>query len=73
MTLRDMMNQKPIKPPEELVQQAKLYPNGWVYQIDGKFSPNQAVPPEAIMGAWKVDSNGNIQGEFLPNPNYKQK
>ncbi len=44
-----------------------------VYQIDGKYSPNQAVPPEAIMGAWKVDSNGDLHGNFLPNPNYKPK
>ena len=29
----------------------------YLYQIDGKYSPNQAVPPEAIVGNWKVDSH----------------
>jgi hypothetical protein len=30
-------------------------------------------PPEAILGAWKVDAKGIIVGAFIPNPNYRQK
>jgi hypothetical protein len=60
-------------PPPNAIAEAKKKPNGWVYQIEGPYGPDDAVPPEAICGAWKVDENGNIVGEFIPNPNYKPK
>jgi hypothetical protein len=47
--------------------------NGWVYKIEGSFGPTEYVPPEAIVGAWKVDENGKVTGEFLPNPKYVPK
>ena len=50
--------------------EAKLYPNGRVYRIAGQFTDDQRVPPEAIVGAWKVDANGEIVGNFIRNPNY---
>lgn len=57
----------------EMAREAKQNPGGWVYVISGKYGPNDAVPPEAIVGAWKVDENGDIiPGSFQPNPNYKQ-
>ncbi|GAB2811788.1 hypothetical protein [Dyella kyungheensis] len=53
-------------------EEAKLNPNGWVYVITGSYGPNDGVPPEAIMGAWKVDGAGTIiDGSFLKNPKYK--
>jgi len=55
---------------EEVVSAARANPNGWVYKIEGAFGPNEAVPPEAIVGAWKVDEAGNLTGEFVPNPRY---
>jgi hypothetical protein len=55
------------------IAEARRTPNGWVYRIEGHFSPNEAVPPEAIVGAWKVDGNGNISGDFVPNPSYRPK
>ncbi|MCL1475332.1 hypothetical protein [Argonema antarcticum] len=67
------MTYKPVKPSEKIIQQAKFHPNKWIYEIDGNYPSNQAVPPEAIIGAWKVDFKGNIEGEFIPNPNYKPK
>jgi len=57
----------------DLIEAAKKIPNGYVYKIDGQFGPNEAVPPEAIMGAWKVNSAGNIVGDFIPNANYQTK
>jgi hypothetical protein len=68
-----MTDKKIIKPSQEIIRQAKLFPNGWVYKIQGKYLPNQAVPTEDIQGAWKVDCNGNIEGDLILNPNYKQK
>jgi len=57
----------------DLIEAAKKIPNGYVYKIDGQFGPNEAVPPEAIMGAWKVNSAGNIVGDFIPNAKYQTK
>jgi hypothetical protein len=48
---------------------AKSIPNGWVYRIEGRFAPNEAVTPEAIVGAWTMDENDNILGEFIPTLN----
>ena len=52
------------------VEEAKRHPNGWVYRIQGTYSSDDAVPPEVIIGAWKVDPEGKIVGDFVPNPNF---
>lgn len=53
-------------------EEARRNPNGWVYVITGSYGPNDGVPPEAIVGAWKVDGDGLIiEGSFRKNPNYK--
>ena len=57
-------------PTDEARREAKENPGGWVYQIDCDHGPDVAVPGEAIVGAWQVDENGEIIGDFLPNPNY---
>jgi len=62
-----------ITPDKAAIEEAKRLPNGWVYKIEGKFGPNDAVPPEAIVGAWKVDGQGDIVGDFIPNPKYRPK
>ena len=62
--------EKKRRPPPAAVEEAKSRRNGWVYEIDGSYGPNDAVPPDAIRGAWKVDGDGNIVGDFIPNPNY---
>lgn len=56
---------------EDVVKAARENPNGWVYKIEGSFAPTEYVPPEAVVGAWKVDEGGNLTGEFVPNHNYK--
>ena len=61
---------RPTPYPEEIAE-AKRTPNGWVYRIEGRFAPDEAVPPEAIVGAWKVNENGEIVGDFIHNPNHK--
>jgi len=58
------------RPLQEEVEEAKRSPNGWVYRIAGRFSVAEAVPPEAIVGAWRVDADGGIVGTFVKNPNY---
>lgn len=56
---------------DEVIRAARENANGWVYKIEGAYGPTEYVPPEAIVGAWKVDENGNLVGEFLPNPKYQ--
>jgi hypothetical protein len=55
----------------DVIAEAKKLPNGWVYAIDGVRDPNGDVPPERIQGAWQVDANGDVEGEFIFNPNYR--
>jgi hypothetical protein len=52
------------------IEEAKLHPGGWVYRIAGHFGPDDAVPREAIVGAWKVDERGDISGDFIRNDKY---
>jgi hypothetical protein len=54
----------------KLVAEAKTRPGGWVYEVVGNFRPEDAVPPDAIRGAWKVDVDGEIVGDFIPNPSF---
>jgi hypothetical protein len=58
------------KPLPGEIEEARGNPNGWVYRIAGSFAPNENVPPEAIVGAWKVDARGHITGGFVVNKNY---
>lgn len=60
-----------ITPHTEEKAIAKENPNGWVYRISGEYEQDERIPPEAIVGAWKVDCDGCIEGEFIPNPNFK--
>jgi hypothetical protein len=54
----------------ELLAEAKKNAGGWVYVIDKKYEGALKVPPEGVVGAWKVDDHGNIDGEFIPNPKH---
>jgi hypothetical protein len=57
-------------PPQEAIKEALNHPNGWVYEIDWVFTKDEQTPPQAIIGAWKVNEIGIIIGDFIPNPNY---
>jgi hypothetical protein len=54
-----------------VIAEAKRQPGGWVYAMDGIADPNGDVPAERIRGAWKVSASGEIEGGFIPNPNYR--
>lgn len=58
-------------PTPEAVAEAKKNPGGWVYAIRGNYSERDHVPASAVIGAWKVDDEGEITDEFLPNPNFE--
>lgn len=63
---------EPPAPPvtDALRAQAKANPGTWVYAIDPGFDPAGNVPPEGIVGAWQSDENGELGGDFMPNPRY---
>jgi hypothetical protein len=58
--------------PPELLAEAAAHPGGSVYEIDGSQvpDPNGYVPPEAIIGEFPVNENGQPTGVFLCNPKY---
>ncbi|MFF4541851.1 hypothetical protein [Streptomyces aureus] len=55
-----------------LLAAAAENPGGSVVEIDTMYidDPNGYVPPEAIRGAWLVDSSGKLTGEYEENPRY---
>jgi hypothetical protein len=59
-----------LKPTQGEINEAKKHPNGWVYRIDGDFSDEDDIPPEAIIGAWEVNSKGDLTGIWKGNKNF---
>jgi hypothetical protein len=57
-------------PPESVIERARTRPGTWIYEIVGEYSEDDAIPPEAIKGAWKVDEDGRLTGDYLPNENF---
>ncbi|WP_432079099.1 hypothetical protein [Streptomyces sp. YPW6] len=55
-----------------LLAAAAENPGGSVAEIDPAYidDPNGYVPPEAIRGAWLVDSSGKLTGEYQENPRH---
>lgn len=59
--------------PAELFAGTDRHPKGWLFVIDGEFRPGDALPSEAIRGAWVVDANGRPIGRFQHNPRFRAK
>ena len=57
---------------DEKFCQVRLLANGWLYKVESEYQFSENVPPNAILGAWRLDSNGEIIGDFISNPNYKK-
>jgi len=57
----------PAAPSDGEIAEARRFRNGHVYRISPHLDPNGRVPPEAIVGAWKVDETGRFVGGFIPN------
>jgi len=67
------MRDKKISPSPEEIREAKQHANGWIYRIEGNYDSNAEIPPHAIIGAWRVDEDGLICGDFIVNPKNKNK
>ena len=62
-----------MTPSPRAQEEAKRRPNGHVFEVNGELGPSESVPPDRIKGAWRVDAEGRIVGEFIPNPHYQTK
>lgn len=62
---------RPLPPiTEEIREDARKRPGGWVYAIDPEQDAGSTVPRQGIIGAWRVDGLGRLTGEFRHNPDY---
>jgi hypothetical protein len=66
-------SRKPGKPKitDEMRANARANPNSWLYVIDEAFDPNGSVPTWAVVGAYPVNSSGNVVEDFHSNDRYR--
>jgi hypothetical protein len=60
--------------PPGLLAEAKTKPGGWVYGIDPAYAPDGvdgAIPPEEIIGGWRIGDDGLPTGKYIANPRYQ--
>ncbi|RCW47058.1 hypothetical protein DFQ14_101402 [Halopolyspora algeriensis] len=71
------MSQQPERPPgppitEEMREQARQTPDSWLYIVDpGYQESGENIPPEGVVGAYRIDSEGEIDEEFHHNDEYE--
>ncbi|SDR08154.1 type VII secretion system-associated protein [Actinopolyspora saharensis] len=71
------MTEEPAQPyvpqiTDEMREQAKQTPDSWLYIVDPSYeSSGEDVPPEGVVGAFRIDSDGEIEQEFHPNEEYE--
>ncbi|GAA4610818.1 type VII secretion system-associated protein [Saccharopolyspora hordei] len=69
-----MSEATPPTPPitDEMRAHARENPNSWLYITDpGYGTDGGEVPPEGIVGAFRIDANGEIDEEFQHNDRYQ--
>ena len=66
-----MAEQPPVPPiTDEMREHARVQPDSWLYVLDPAADPDDAVPPELVVGAFPVDSRGVLGEPFEHNPRY---
>jgi len=56
--------------PSEIREAARQAGGGWLDEIVGNHAP--PAPISAIRGAWRLDANGDLTGEYVANPNFRR-
>jgi hypothetical protein len=56
--------------PPEIVEQARLAGGGWLDEVVSPHHGHGPVPAELIRGSWRLDAEGRLTGEYVPNPAY---
>ena len=57
--------------PDALLAEAAANAGGRVYAIDPAYDADGEVPPEGIVGAWRIGEDGRPSGEYRANPNHR--
>jgi hypothetical protein len=67
------LQRKPGKPKitDEMRANARANPDSWLYVIDEAFDPSSSVPSWAVVGAYPVNSAGEVVEDFHPNDRYR--
>jgi hypothetical protein len=52
----------------EIREAARAAGGGWLDEVVGDHTP--PVPARFIKGAWRLDADGELTGEYVPNPEY---
>jgi hypothetical protein len=65
-----MDNETAVLPdvPAEVREAARQAGGGWLYAVVG--THQGMPPPRYIKGAWRLDGNGELTGEYIANENY---
>lgn len=50
---------------------ALAQPGMWIYEIDPWFDPDGEIPGWGVVGAWKSNDLGEIEGDFNANEGYR--
>ena len=61
----------PLRVTEQMRDAAQAAPGRWLFAVDRGFDPAGEVPPEALVGAWRIDDAGEVTSEFRANPAYR--
>lgn len=56
--------------PIEVKEAARQAGGGWLDEVVGNHTP--PVPISAIRGAWKLNAAGELTGEYVSNPDFRQ-
>lgn len=52
----------------EIREAARAAGGGWLDEVVGSHHP--PVDQRFIKGAWRIDANGDLTGEYIANPDY---
>jgi hypothetical protein len=57
---------------ERLRDQARRAGGGWLDEVVGEHPSGGPIPLTAIKGSWRLDADGVMTGEYVPNPLFGQ-
>ncbi|HEY8371760.1 MAG TPA: type VII secretion system-associated protein [Pseudonocardiaceae bacterium] len=68
-----MNAQRPTPPAitPEMRERARSQPNSWLLVVDPAYDLSGGIPGTAVIGRYRVDGNGEITGDFIPNASYR--
>lgn len=66
-------DERPAPPiTDQMREHARQNPNTWLYIVDpGYEQEGDDVPPEGVMGAYRIDKNGELDEQFQANDAYQ--